>query len=85
MSMKCEVCDDTFETIQRIDEEVAPADDGTPFERVVEWKRCPTCGSGMKIWHTAFPKEPFPSRNCFEYGLHERHEISRRRLSDLLL
>ena len=47
--MKCEVCDDTFETIQRIDEEVAPADDGTPFERVVEWKRCPTCGSGMKI------------------------------------
>jgi len=41
---------------QRIDEEVAPADDGTPFERVVEWKRCPTCGSGMKIWHTPFPK-----------------------------
>jgi rubredoxin len=56
-NMKCEVCDDTFETIQRIEEEVAPADDGTPFERVVEWKRCPTCGSGMKIWHTAFPKE----------------------------
>ena len=54
--MKCEICDGEFETIQRKDVDAPPADDGTPFIQVLEWKRCNTCGSGMKLWHTPFPK-----------------------------
>ncbi len=54
--MKCEICDGTFETIQRRDEDAPPAEDGTPFNRVIEYRRCNTCFSGMVIYHTPFPK-----------------------------
>ena len=48
--MKCEICDGTFETISRRDEE---AEIG--FIRIVEYRKCNLCLSGMIIYHTPFP------------------------------
>ena len=50
--MKCEICDGAFETIQRKDEDVA--EEG--FFRVVEYRKCDVCLSGMIIYHTPRPK-----------------------------
>ena len=50
--MKCEICDGTFETIQRRDEE----DTQEGFMRIVEYRKCNQCLSGMIIYHTPFPK-----------------------------
>jgi hypothetical protein len=50
IEMKCEICDGTFETISRRDEE---AEIG--FIRIVEYRKCNLCLSGMIIYHTPFP------------------------------
>jgi len=56
IEMKCEICDGTFEIIQqRIDDmgEKAPF---IGFCRVVEYRKCKVCLSGMVLYHPAFPK-----------------------------
>ena len=51
--MKCEICfEGIFETIRRKDEDVA--EEG--FFRVVEYRKCDVCLSGMIIYHTPRPK-----------------------------
>ena len=52
IEMKCEICDGTFETIDRRDEDVA--EEG--FMRIVEYRKCNVCLSGMIIYHTPCPK-----------------------------
>ena len=54
--MDCEICGGTFEIIQSKDEDAQPADDGTPFTRIVEYRKCYLCGTGMVLYHTPFPK-----------------------------
>ena len=52
MKLKCEVCDGLFEGMgYRI--EADPKDE--TFERVVDYKKCHTCGSGMVIYHPYMP------------------------------
>tara|TARA_Y100000296_G_C5119444_1_gene229576 strand:+ start:85 stop:249 length:165 start_codon:yes stop_codon:yes gene_type:complete len=54
--MKCEICDGTVEIIQqRIDDmgEKAPF---IGFCRVVEYRKCKVCLSGMVLYYPAFPK-----------------------------
>ena len=52
MNMKCEVCDGLFEGMgYRV--EADPKDE--TFERVVDYKKCHTCGSGMVIYHPYMP------------------------------
>ena len=49
--MNCEICSEgIFETIQQREEEV-----NTDFARIVEYKVCSLCLSGMIIYHTPFP------------------------------
>ena len=53
--MICELCGETFEG-QGFRVEIDPHDDN--FERVVDYKKCKGCGSGMIIYHPYFPVQP---------------------------
>ena len=46
--MICELCGETFEG-QGFRVEIDPHDEN--FERVVDYKKCKGCGSGMIIYH----------------------------------
>lgn len=50
--MKCEICDGAFEILHRRDEE----DSQEGFIRIVEYRKCTICLSGMIIYRTPFPK-----------------------------
>ena len=53
--MICELCGETFEG-QGFSVEIDPHDE--TFERVVDYKKCKNCGSGMIIYHPYFPVQP---------------------------
>ena len=53
--MICELCGETFEG-QGFRVEIDPHDEN--FERVVDYKKCKGCGSGMIIYHPYFPIQP---------------------------
>ena len=53
--MICELCGETFEG-QGCRVEIDPHDEN--FERVVDYKKCKGCGSGMIIYHPYFPVQP---------------------------
>ena len=53
--MICELCGETFEG-QGFRVEMDPHDEN--FERVVDYKKCKGCGSGMIIYHPYFPVQP---------------------------
>ena len=53
--MICELCGETFEG-QGFRVEIDPHDEN--FERVVDYKKCKGCGSGMIIYHPYFPVQP---------------------------
>ena len=50
--MKCEICDGTFEG-QGYRTEKDP--NNPDFDRVVDYKKCNLCGSGMLIYHPYMP------------------------------
>lgn len=51
--MKCELCQGEFEILQqRIDDDIGEKG----FCRVVEYRKCQVCLSGMVLYHPAFPK-----------------------------
>ena len=50
--MKCEVCNGTFEGMG-FRSEIDPND--ATFERIVDYKKCNLCGSGMIIYHPYMP------------------------------
>ncbi len=52
MKMDCELCGGSFEGMG-FRSEIDPND--ATFERIVDYKKCNLCGSGMVIYHPYMP------------------------------